>query len=378
MNADARRPAYYLGIDLGGTNVKSGVVDDAGRPVSSVSVETKAGQGPEAGVRTLAEAGRLAVESAALKWDEITAVGLGSPGTMNIHTGMLLNPPNLPGWDNFPIRDRLAAMLRKPVAFQNDANAAAYGEYWAGAGRGAQSLVMFTLGTGIGCGIVDHGRIVEGRHSHGAECGHLIIQMEGGREHPPGYFGRLEAYASATALVKRAEEALDAGEESTLRKVRDEGKLNARTIDRAGDEGDAPGQAAHGRDGPIPRRGGHEPDAHDRPGHRPVRGRDDRGRDRVPRRHPRRDSTDRLPPSPPHRRESSTPSWGETPGSSARPGAPGWRSVCRLRWRCRFECGERFHAEIGRNAEFRREEMARSWNSLRNPASLPVSAGCAF
>ena len=242
MNADARRPAYYLGIDLGGTNVKSGVVDDAGRPVSSVSVETKAGQGPEAGVRTLAEAGRLAVESAALKWDEVTAVGLGSPGTMNIHTGMLLNPPNLPGWDNFPIRDRLAAMLRKPVAFQNDANAAAYGEYWAGAGRGAQSLVMFTLGTGIGCGIVDHGRIVEGRHSHGGECGHLIIQMEGGREHPPGYFGRLEAYASATALVKRAEEALDAGEESTLRKVRDEGKLNARTIDRAGDEGDRLGK----------------------------------------------------------------------------------------------------------------------------------------
>ena len=239
MSVEARRPPYYLGIDLGGTNVKSGVVDDTGRPVSSVSVETKASLGPDAGVRTLAEAGRLAVAAAELTWPEITAVGLGSPGTMNIHSGMLLNPPNLPGWNDFPIRDRLTALLGKPVAFQNDANAAAYGEYWAGAGRGAQSLVLFTLGTGIGCGIVDHGRIVEGRHSHGGECGHIIIQMEGGRQHPPGYFGRLEAYASATALVKRANEALDAGEESTLKQAREEGRLTARAVDIASHAGDA-------------------------------------------------------------------------------------------------------------------------------------------
>lgn len=239
MPVEPRRPPFYLGIDLGGTNIKSGVVDDSGRPISSVSVETRASNGPDAGVRSLAEAGRLAVEAAALSWAEVAAVGLGSPGTMNIHTGMLLNPPNLPGWNDFPIRDRLAALLGKPVAFQNDANAAAYGEYWAGAGRGAQSLVLFTLGTGIGCGIVDHGRIVEGRHSHGAECGHLIVQMEGGREHPPGYFGRLEAYASATALVKRAAEALDAGAESSLREARERGLLSARAIDLAAHAGDA-------------------------------------------------------------------------------------------------------------------------------------------
>ncbi len=239
MQVDARRPPYYLGIDLGGTNVKSGVVDDIGRPISSVSVETKAAAGPDAGVRTLAEAGRMAVKAAGLTWSEISAVGLGSPGTMNIHTGMLLNPPNLPGWNDFPIRDRLAALLGKLVAFQNDANAAAYGEYWAGAGRGAQSMVMLTLGTGIGCGIIDHGRIVEGRHSHGGESGHMIIQMEGGREHPPGFFGRLEAYASATALVKRANEALDAGEASSLLDERAQGKLSARSIDIAAHAGDA-------------------------------------------------------------------------------------------------------------------------------------------
>ena len=239
MSAEDHRSPFFLGIDLGGTNVKSGVVDDEGRPISSVSVQTRADRGPEAGVNTLAEAGHLAVKASGLDWEQIAAVGLGSPGTMDLDAGLLLDPPNLPDWHDFPIRDRLAQALGKPIAFQNDANAAAYGEFWAGAGRGTRSLVLFTLGTGIGCGIIDDGRIVQGRHSHGAECGHIIIQMEGGREHPPGYFGRLEAYASATALVKRAIEALEAGETSRLRDLHDEDNLSARTIDQAADAGDA-------------------------------------------------------------------------------------------------------------------------------------------
>src|SRR5262245_44272828 len=219
MSDEDHRPPFYLGIDLGGTNIKAGVVDDTGRPVSSVSVVTHADRGPEVGLEALAEAGRQAVARSGLGWGRIAAVGLGSPGTMDIRAGMLLEPPNLPGWDNFPIRDRLAEALGKPTAFQNDANAAAYGEYWAGAGRGAESLVMFTLGTGVGCGIVEHGRIIEGRHSNGAECGHLIVQMENGRRCPCGGYGHLEAYASATSLVKRALEALERnGDASILRK----------------------------------------------------------------------------------------------------------------------------------------------------------------
>ncbi len=238
MDIQGRRSPFYLGIDLGGTNVKSGVVDDEGRSISAVSVQTLADRGPVTGVETLAHAAELAVRASGLPWSEISAVGLGSPGTMDLDAGLLLDPPNLPGWHDFPIRDRLAQVLGKPVVFQNDANAAAYGEYWAGAGRGTRSLVMFTLGTGIGCGIVENGRIVEGRHSHGGECGHIIIQMEGGREHPPGYFGRLEAYASATALVKRAVEALEAGEVSTLSTIHLSSQLSARTIDQAADAGD--------------------------------------------------------------------------------------------------------------------------------------------
>jgi glucokinase len=238
MSDEELHPPFYLGIDLGGTNIKAGVVDDTGRAVSSVSVETRAERGPEAGVEALAEAGRLAVAESGIGWGRITAVGLGSPGTMDLPAGMLLDPPNLPGWSNFPLRDRLAARLGKPTAFQNDANAAAYGEYWSGAGRHARSLVMFTLGTGIGCGIVEDGRILEGRHSHGAECGHIIIQMDNARQCSCGGFGHLEAYASATALVKRAAEALEAGEESALRPLLGTDGLTARAIDQAADAGD--------------------------------------------------------------------------------------------------------------------------------------------
>ncbi len=232
-------PPFYLGIDLGGTNVKSGVVDDQGQPLSSISIKTAAERGPEQGVLTLAEAGRLAVRESGIDWDDIAGVGLGTPGTMDIQGGLLLEPPNLPGWNYFPIRDRLGAELQKKTILQNDANAAAYGEYWVGAGRDAESMVLFTLGTGIGCGIVEHGRIIQGRHSHGGECGHIVIMMENGRLCGCGRYGHLEAYASATALVKRAVEALELSDESSvLRQRLADGNLTARTINEASLEGD--------------------------------------------------------------------------------------------------------------------------------------------
>src|SRR5438067_1252969 len=102
MSAAARRPPFFLGIDLGGTNIKSGVVDDAGRPVSSISIETQAARGPEVGLDNLVEAARRAVATSGRAWDDIAAVGLGSPGTMDLEAGMLLDPPNLPGWTNLP------------------------------------------------------------------------------------------------------------------------------------------------------------------------------------------------------------------------------------------------------------------------------------
>ena len=160
--SSAQAPPFFLGIDLGGTNIKSGVVDNNGRPLSSVSVPTHADAGPVAGLDSLVAAGELAVKESGLRWDLIESVGLGSPGTMDLKAGMLLDPPNLPGWSNLPIRQLLSTRLTKPTVLQNDANAASYGEYWTGAGKEAHSLVMFTLGTGIGCGIV-----VDARSSRG-------------------------------------------------------------------------------------------------------------------------------------------------------------------------------------------------------------------
>jgi glucokinase len=238
MSDGDRRPPFYLGIDLGGTNIKSGVVDDLGRPVSSISIATHAELGPEIGLKSLAEAGRLAVCASGLGWDEIEMVGLGTPGTMDIAAGLLIDPPNLPGWVNFPVRQLLEEELCKPVVFQNDANAAAYGEFWVGAGRGVRSVAMLTLGTGIGCGVVEEGRIVEGRHSHGAECGHVVVQLEGGRICSCGAEGHLEAYASATAVVRRAIEAIEDEPGSSLYNLYQAGELTSRAINEAAEAGD--------------------------------------------------------------------------------------------------------------------------------------------
>src|SRR5271166_4846754 len=216
MSSVRNSPPYFIGIDLGGTNIKSGVVDNDGRPMSSVSTATHPERGPHIGLDNLVAAANAAVKESGLSWDRIAAVGLGSPGTMDLQAGMLLDPPNLPGWTDFPIRQLLADRLAKRVALQNDANAASYGEFWVGAAKDDRSLVMFTLGTGIGCGIVVDGMIIEGRHSHGAECGHIIIEMESGRQCSCGAYGHLEGYASATALVKRAFEALNTDPSSSL------------------------------------------------------------------------------------------------------------------------------------------------------------------
>lgn len=217
-------PPYYLGVDLGGTNIKAGVVDNLGRDISFAAIPTEADRGPDVGITRICEAARMAAAGAALDWSDITAVGLGSPGTMDIPAGMLLLPHNLPGWIDVPIRQRVAEGLEKPTVLQNDATAAAYGEFWAGSGQEARSLVLFTLGTGIGCGIVVDDCVIEGEHSHGGECGHVIIQMtDDARLCGCGQRGCLEAYASATALVKRAREALDSGRASQITQQLDAG-----------------------------------------------------------------------------------------------------------------------------------------------------------
>jgi len=207
----------FLGLDLGGTNIKAGVVSDSGQVLSSASVPTEGSRGPDHGVLQIAAAGRLAVAGAGLNLSQISAAGVATPGTMDIPAGMLLAPTNLPGWNNYPIRQRVAESLGLPTVLQNDANAAAYGEYWAGQAKHVRSLAFYTLGTGLGGGLIIDDHIVEGQHSHGAELGHVILEMDNGRLCNSGQYGTAEAYVSATALLKGFREQLTAGAATSVR-----------------------------------------------------------------------------------------------------------------------------------------------------------------
>jgi len=214
--AEAKSP-FFVGIDLGGTNIKVGVVDDQGRSLSWLSIPTDADKGPEDASERMGKAVWKAIGEADLQPSDVARVGLGSPGTMDIPAGMLVAPVNLKGWDDFPIRDRVSHHCGLPVAFANDAAAAAYGEYWIGSGRDFHSMVLFTLGTGIGCGIIIGDLSIDGENSHGAECGHLIINdAKDARVCGCGQRGHLEAYASATAVIKRTEKLLGNGRRSSL------------------------------------------------------------------------------------------------------------------------------------------------------------------
>lgn len=211
-------PPYYFGVDLGGTNIKIGLVDNLGRTLAWRSIPTDSPRGPEDGTQRMANTMRSLATEVGLTLDDVPQVGLGSPGTMDVPAGMLLEPHNLPGWYNFPIRDRLSHHCGRPVSFVNDANAAAYGEYWVGSGRELSSMVLFTLGTGVGCGVIIGDLLIEGENSHGAECGHIIIDYrEDARLCGCGQRGHLEAYASATAVIRRTEEALATDRPSSLR-----------------------------------------------------------------------------------------------------------------------------------------------------------------
>src|SRR5207245_1822716 len=222
----------FVGLDVGGTTMKAGVVDDHGQPLSAVSLPTEAYKGQEQGLERMCETIRLAVHKSGLQPHEIAAIGVATPGTMDIPGGIILDPPNLHPWKNVPVRKTIQEAFKVPTAFQNDANAPAYGEYWAGAGRGAHSMVLFTLGTGVGGGIVIGDTVIEGEHSHGAELGHQKIEVTNPRQCGCGRWGCLEAYASATAVVRRTCEALahDSSRSALHRVLEQRGEITAKDV----------------------------------------------------------------------------------------------------------------------------------------------------
>lgn len=200
----------FVGLDVGGTTMKAAVVDDSGTPLSPpVVMNTEPERGQQAGLETMCESIRRAIQAAGKTLADIAAIGVATPGLMDIKAGLILDPPNLKPWKNVPVRDHIQGVFKIPTIFQNDANAAAYGEFWVGAGKSSASMVLFTLGTGVGGGIVLGDYILEGEHSHGGELGHLRIESpQYGRRCGCGARGCLEAYGSATSVVGRTRDEL--------------------------------------------------------------------------------------------------------------------------------------------------------------------------
>ena len=208
---------YFIGVDLGGTNMKIGVMDNVGNTLEYISIPTLVENGPEDAVKRMSAGIHQAIKNASLTPNDVVQVGLGSPGTMDIPAGMLVRPSNLPGWDFFPIRDKLAEESGFNVTFANDATAAAFAEYWVGAGKGEQGLIVLTLGTGIGCGIILEGNPWDGCHSHGGEAAHNLIDIsENARWCKCGKRGHFEAYASATGVANRTIEMVNAELKTSL------------------------------------------------------------------------------------------------------------------------------------------------------------------
>ncbi|MBN2137016.1 MAG: ROK family protein [Sedimentisphaerales bacterium] len=229
----------FVGIDLGGTNIKIGLFDAELKLINNTSVATQADMGPDVVIGKMAETVEKLLAEANLPLSDVVAVGIGTPGPAKYSEGVIIKSTNMPTFKNVPICKMLNDKLGKPIVFDNDANVACFGEYAVGAGQGVKDMVFFTLGTGIGGGIISNGELVHGCAENAAELGHMIIYPDG-RTCNCGQKGCVEAYASADSTARRATEAVEAGAESSLKKVLDKkGRITSKDIYQHLVEGDS-------------------------------------------------------------------------------------------------------------------------------------------
>jgi len=204
-----------VGVDLGGTNVKIAVVSQDKEILERLSRPTDADKGPEAVMDVMERGIRDVLQAADRSLENVLAVGFGAPGPMDWQTGVVYSPPNLKGWKDVPLAQSMSQRLNVPCFVDNDANVACYGEYWLGAGQGAESMAVLTLGTGVGGGVVVFGELLRGIDGTAGELGHLKVQRNG-RLCGCGSRGCLEAYASVTGLVRTAADAMTEGQPTSL------------------------------------------------------------------------------------------------------------------------------------------------------------------
>jgi len=228
-----------LGVDLGGTNVKTALVSRDREVLGKDTRPTQAEGGPEAVMAVMVEGIDAVLDAAGLSRSNVLAAGFGAPGPMNWQTGVIFSPPNLPGWRNVPLAEEMRKRLGFPCFVDNDANVACYGEYWLGAGQGVESMCLLTLGTGVGGGIVVLGQLLRGIDGTAAEIGHLKVQRDG-RLCGCGGKGCLEAYGSVTGMVRTAVEGIEAGKQTILTNMcgNDLDKLTGEMVSEAIGQGD--------------------------------------------------------------------------------------------------------------------------------------------
>jgi glucokinase len=241
--------AFAIGVDLGGTNLRIAAVDEQGTLLEKVTTGTQVARGRDYVIAEMCDAIRE-VSAKFSRGNRMIGAGIGVPGIIDRRTGMLRESPNLPGWDNYPVLNEIERRLGAPVILENDANAAAMGEAWLGAARGAESMCIITLGTGVGGGIVLDGRIWHGMTGMAGEVGHITVDPAGPRC-KCGNTGCVEQFACATAVVRMAREAIANGSAPELERAAGahDVEFSAKEVHNLAIQGDQPARDIFGRVG---------------------------------------------------------------------------------------------------------------------------------
>lgn len=225
----------YIGVDLGGTAIKVGICNEEGTLLHTYEGPTETANGPEAIVTNIERYVRLIVEQSPFEWDQVAGIGAGVAGFTNIREGIIILAPNV-GLKDFPIRKILEERLGKPVKIDNDANVAALGEAWGGAGKGIENCVCYTLGTGVGGGIIIGGKLYQGFSGMAGELGHISVVPDlEAIQCGCGKMGCLETVSSATGIIRMAKDAVARGDRTSLSQVEN---IMAKDVFDAAKEGD--------------------------------------------------------------------------------------------------------------------------------------------
>ncbi len=240
--------AFAIGVDLGGTNLRIAAVDGRGKLREKIATGTGVARPRDEVIAEMCRAIQALAAKQKKAGGRLAGVGVGVPGILDMKSGMLRESPNLPGWEDYPVREEIERRLGTRVILENDANAAALGEKWLGAGRKVDDLCMLTLGTGVGGGIVLGGRIWHGMTGMAGELGHIMVEP-GGPRCGCGSQGCVEQFASATAIERMAREAVAGGLAPAMARVTAKRGFSSQTVCRMAEAGDAAAQEIFARVG---------------------------------------------------------------------------------------------------------------------------------